>query len=153
MADLEDGVAQEPLARPLTAATIARHLPSRNYDVILTHGPRGEYTRHRRHEECCLAVAALWTTRQLHTEQVMLFAYRDDDGHDWPRAQLDADEQYPLTPEILQRKYEIITDIYGFGADSWEARTTPAVEAFYRADTPNRMNEIILANAPSGHEI
>ena len=40
-----------------TVLSIVHAVP---YDLILTHGPRGEYTRHRRHEETCRAVVGLW---------------------------------------------------------------------------------------------
>ena len=33
--------------------------------------------------------------------------------------------------DIWQKKYSIITEVYGFGADSFEARTTPHQEAFW----------------------
>jgi len=36
--------------------TIFSLLPTAHFDLIVTHGPRGEYTRHRRHEETCRAV-------------------------------------------------------------------------------------------------
>jgi hypothetical protein len=29
-------------------------------------------------------------------------------------------------------KYKIITNIYGFATDSWEAQTTPRMEAFWQ---------------------
>ncbi|HEX2732023.1 MAG TPA: PIG-L family deacetylase [Polyangiaceae bacterium] len=147
MADLDDGAEQRPLPLALLLDTLATGLPANNYDLILTHGPRGEYTRHLRHEECCRAVAALWTSRQVHCAQVKLFAYSDDAGLGCPHVRADADEQYELTPQTFERKYQLITDIYGFGKDSWEARTTPATEGFDRADSPSRMNELVLASS------
>jgi hypothetical protein len=33
---------------------------------------------------------------------------------------------------IWQKKYDIITRIYGFAEDSFEAKTTPRLEAFWR---------------------
>ena len=51
MADLDDGPDQKPLKQTEVQKTILNTLPERNFDIILTHSPKGEYTRHLRHEE------------------------------------------------------------------------------------------------------
>ena len=53
MADLDDGPDQAPLPVEQVQETTARLLAGTSYDLILTHGPHGEYTQHRRHAECC----------------------------------------------------------------------------------------------------
>lgn len=131
MADLDDGPTQEPLHEFTVQAAILEHLPLENYDVVFTHGPRGEYTRHRRHEECCLAVGRLWQAGQLRTQQMKLFAYQDEDGAALPHVAPDAHEQWVLDADTFSRKYHIITDVYGFDPESWEARAAPATEGFY----------------------
>jgi LmbE family N-acetylglucosaminyl deacetylase len=55
MADLDDGPDQAPLPVEQVQETTARLLAGTSYNLILTHGPKGEYTRHRRHAECCRA--------------------------------------------------------------------------------------------------
>jgi len=60
MADLDDEPDQVPLPIEQIRETIARLLAGNSYSLILTHGPKGEYTRHRRHEECCRSVVDLW---------------------------------------------------------------------------------------------
>jgi hypothetical protein len=42
-----------------------------------------------------------------------------------------------LTKHIWERKYSLITEIYGFEKDSWEARTTPKSEAFWQMTNIN----------------
>ncbi len=42
--------ARLPLSIELIQETIIRLLAGFSYSLILTHGPMGEYTRHRRHE-------------------------------------------------------------------------------------------------------
>ena len=59
MADLDDEPDQVPLPIEQILETTARLLAGSSYSLILTHGPKGEYTRHRRHEECCRSVAEL----------------------------------------------------------------------------------------------
>jgi len=41
-----------------------------------------------------------------------------------------------LPNRIWQRKFDIITEIYGFEKDSWEAETTPKAEAFWKFTDP-----------------
>jgi len=56
MADLDDEPEQLPLANEDVEETILALLAGISYGLILTHGPRGEYTRHLRHEECSQSV-------------------------------------------------------------------------------------------------
>jgi hypothetical protein len=41
-----------------------------------------------------------------------------------------------LTKEIWLDKRRMITETYGFGLDSWEARSTPREEGFWCFDSP-----------------
>jgi hypothetical protein len=49
-----------------------------------------------------------------------------------PQPKQNADLSIKLPEAIWNRKYHLITDIYGFDQSSWEARTTPRMEAFNR---------------------
>src|ERR1039457_5404003 len=77
MADLDDGPDQAPLPMELVRETIARLLAGTSYSLILTHGPKGEYTRHRRHAECFQTVVELWRSDGFDTRRLWLFAYED----------------------------------------------------------------------------
>ncbi len=127
---LDDGPEQAPLAGDQTRDAVLSLLPSRRYDLVLTHGPLGEYTRHRRHEECCRAVVELWQASLLHMGHLCLFAYEDGGGAYAPRVRADADRRYRLSPGTMRRKRDIIIQLYGFGDQSWEARMAPEVEGF-----------------------
>jgi LmbE family N-acetylglucosaminyl deacetylase len=131
MGDLDDGPEQTPLTNRRVQHEILQNLPSDRFDLIITHGLGGEYTRHLRHEETAKAVMALWKSERLSAGQIWRFAYEDDDRKHLPRAVEDADMHIKLAEEIWQKKYDIITNIYGFGPDSFEARTTPREEAFW----------------------
>ena len=74
---------------------------------------------------------ALWESKKLFAKEVWRFAYEDGDGKYLPRPVQNADLSIKLPDEIWQKKYDIIIDIYGFGADSFEAKTTPREEAFW----------------------
>lgn len=131
MADLDDGPDQEPLPVETIEETIARLLAGNTYDLVLTHGPNGEYTQHRRHAECCRAVVGLWQAGAIVTRRLWLFAY-DDGGREYlPRVRQDADRHDMLPENIWAEKRHVITDIYGFGPDTWEAQTTPRDEGFW----------------------
>ena len=132
MGDLDDGPDQSPLAARDVQNTVLDLLGSHRFDLVITHGIWGEYTRHLRHEETGKAVAVLWNTGNLAAKQVWRFAYEDAGGSHLPRAVEDADLRTRLTEEIWRQKYDIITEVYGFAPDSFEARTTPKEEAFWR---------------------
>ena len=136
MADLDDGPDQAPQPVEEVQDTTTRLLAGNRYDLILTHGPRGEYTQHRRHDECCQSVVELWRSGGIYTKRLWLFAY-EDGGHAYlPRVRDDADRRDVLTDEVWLEKRRLMTDVYGFGPDSWEARTTPREEGFWCFDSP-----------------
>jgi LmbE family N-acetylglucosaminyl deacetylase len=132
MADLDDGPEQTPLDSNQVQKTIELLLPSNRFDLIITHNPSGEYTRHLRHEETAKAVLALWKSGRLLSNELWTFAYEDDNRKYLPRAIKDADLLVGLNEETWWNKYDIITGIYGFNKDSFEAKTTPREEAFWR---------------------
>ena len=135
MADLDDGPDQAPLPEAQVRETAARLLGGTGYNLILTHGPQGEYTRHRRHAECCQTVVELWRSGGICTRQVWMFAYEDGGRAYLPRVRDDADRKDVLAGDVWLQKRLLITDLYGFGADSWEAQTTPREEGFWCLDS------------------
>ena len=60
MGDLDDGPGQEPLEDNEVERIIMDLLPRKHFDLIISHNPTGEYTRHIRHEEVSGAVIRLW---------------------------------------------------------------------------------------------
>ena len=138
MGDLDDSAEQIPLDEREVEGTILRLLTADRFDLIMTHGLCGEYTRHLRHEETARTVVALVNNGKLSAGELWMFAYEDGGGKYLPKADCSADVQLELPQEIWQKKYGIITDVYGFGLDSFEARTTPRAEAFSRRVIGNR---------------
>lgn len=143
MGDLDDSPGQTPLAEREIEDTIASLLSADRFDLIITHSLYGEYTRHRRHEETARAVCRLWKSGTLAAKQMWMFAYEDGGGNPstvssglsnrkLPQPIPQADLIVELPEDIWKRKYHIITKIYGFGPDSFEAKTTPRQEAFWR---------------------
>ncbi len=135
MADLDDEPGQVQLSIELIQKTIIRLLAGFSYSLILTHGPMGEYTRHRRHEECCRSVIELWRSGRISTKCLWLFAY-EDGGHAYmPRVRDDADRRDILPENVWLEKRRLITDVYGYGPESWETQATSHEEGFWCFDS------------------
>ncbi|HEY8780332.1 MAG TPA: PIG-L family deacetylase [Mucilaginibacter sp.] len=132
MGDLDDGPEQKPLAENEVQNAILQLLPSRHFDLVITHSINGEYTRHRRHEEVSKAVIKLWYSGDLKTDELRAFAYEDGHGAYFPVVVEEAPLFYALPHDLWEKKYSIITNIYGFDQNSWEAQTTPKEEAFWQ---------------------
>jgi LmbE family N-acetylglucosaminyl deacetylase len=130
MADLDDGPDQKPLKQTDIQKTILSALPKKSFDIILTHNPKGEYTRHLRHEETSQAVLALWNDSKLKAKQLLLFAYEDGGGKYAPRPVENADIVIKLTKNVWQKKKDIIISSYGFSPDSFEAKAVSKIETF-----------------------
>ncbi|MGB3860706.1 MAG: PIG-L family deacetylase [Candidatus Aminicenantaceae bacterium] len=84
MADLEDGPDQRPLPETNIYKTIINLIKGSRFDLVITHSPWGEYTRHRRHEEIGKALLSLWGSREIQTKEMWLFAYEDGQGAYYP---------------------------------------------------------------------
>ena len=132
MGDLDDGPEQIPLDQAELEQTILNLLPKMQYDLIISHNPNGEYTRHLRHEEVSKAVIDLWQNGKIATNELHTFAYEDGHKSYYPRAISDAAIYYPLPKQIWQIKYNILGETYGFGINSWELKTTSREEAFWK---------------------
>ncbi|RFS26533.1 PIG-L family deacetylase [Chitinophaga silvatica] len=129
--DLNDGPEQHPLQIADVEAAILELLPAKHYDLVITHHPFGEYTRHLRHEEVSQAVMNLWQQGKIDADELWVFAYEDGMRAYYPEAIPEATIYHVLDKEIWQRKYALMTETYGFKTDSWEAATTPTAESFW----------------------
>ena len=136
MGDLDDGPEQKPLDEKEVETAILELMPSLNFDLIITHNPAGEYTKHLRHEETSKAVLTLWQNEKLAASEFWTFAYEDGNKKYYPRAIEMAPGYRALPKRIWSRKYSIITETYGFEKESWEAETTPRAESFWQFTDP-----------------
>jgi len=131
MRDLDDEPEQKPLNTEIVKQNILNSLTKQNFDLIITHSPKGEYTRHLRHEEVSKAVIMLWNDGKITTTELWAFAYEDGNKKYYPKAIENASYFERLSSEVWRKKYKLITETYGFNKDSWEAKTTPKSEAFW----------------------
>jgi LmbE family N-acetylglucosaminyl deacetylase len=139
MGDLDDGPDQDPLPDEVVQRMVLELLPNKGYDLIVTHGPSGEYTRHHRHEEVSRAVINLWQAGSISAKELWLCAFEDDGGRRMPRA-IESAHCFMALPETIQgQKFRLITEVYGFDPRSWEAQAVPHNEAFWRFQTPKAL--------------
>lgn len=136
MGNLDDGPQQNPLDENEVEHAILDLLPPKHYDLIITHDPSGEYTKHLRHEEISKAVITLWNTGKITTNELWTFAYEDGQKAYYPKAIEKASCFHLLTEPIWLRKYSLISDVYGYPKNSWEEQTTPKAEAFWQFTDP-----------------
>ena len=146
MGDLDDGTEQKPLNEKELQGLILQLLPKHHFDLVITHSPNGEYTRHLRHEEIGRAVAELWKSGKLTACELWTFAYEDGNKKYFPWAIKNASGYTTLSEAIWQKKYKLITETYGFEEDGWEAKTTPKAEAFWKFADPVEIKKRINRN-------
>jgi LmbE family N-acetylglucosaminyl deacetylase len=135
--DLDDGPEQKPLDENELENAILELLPSIHFDLIISHNPGGEYTRHVRHEEIGKTVIRLWHAHKISANELWTFAYEDGDKKYYPRPIENSSIYHTLTEQIWLKKYSIITETYGFKKNSFEAETTPRAESFWRFTNSN----------------
>lgn len=141
MGDLDDGPDQNPLSNNEVELSILDLLPQTHFDLIITHNPHGEYTKHLRHEEISNAVISLWNEGKISTKQLWIFAYQDGNKAYFPKAVENTSIYEVLETSVWQQKYSLITETYGFGKESWEAQTTPKAESFWQFKQPKDVND------------
>lgn len=132
MADLDDGPQQEPLDSILVSGAILEGLPPSSYDLIISHDRKGEYTRHLRHEEVGQAVIRLWSSGKISAKELWTFAYEDGGKKYLPKPIENAAIYQKLSQPVWKKKYNLITETYGFDKDSFEGQTTPRAESFWK---------------------
>ncbi|SFF14031.1 PIG-L family deacetylase [Flavobacterium xueshanense] len=140
MGNLDDEPEQKPLNAIQVEQKILDLLPNKHFDLIITHSPFGEYTKHLRHEEAGRAVITLWNKGKIATNKLWAFAYEDGNKNYFPKAIENTPYLETLKKEIWNKKYNLITETYGFEKNSWEAKTTPKTEAFWVFNNPNEAN-------------
>jgi LmbE family N-acetylglucosaminyl deacetylase len=132
MGNLDDGPEQIPMLENETEQEIMKLLPPKHFDLIISHHPSGEYTRHLRHEEAGKAVINLWNSGKISSNELWTFAYEDGGKKYFPRPIKQAHIYRELTKRIWLRKFSIITETYGFEKNSFEAGTAPRAESFFQ---------------------
>lgn len=130
MCNLDDSPEQKPLNYREYENALKSKISETNFDIILTHNPFGEYTRHLRHEEVSFAISFMVCKGILKSKELWYFNYFDSFRREFPKAEEDSDLFFDLSDKIYQEKKKIIRDIYGFNEESWEFNAIPKREGF-----------------------
>lgn len=143
MSDLDDSPELEPLDENEVQEKILELLPVQHFDIIISHNPAGEYTRHIRHEEIGVAVIKLWLAGRVSAHELWAFAYEDGGKQYLPKPVKTATIYHVLSKRTWQRKYKIITETYGFKEKSFEAESTPRAESFWQMVNPSEAEQLL----------
>ena len=149
MGDLDDAPEQKPLDEKVVEQTILDLLPPKHFNLIITHDPSGEYTRHLRHEETGKAVINLWHAGKISADELWTFAYSDCNRKYFPMPLENAPLYKKLTEQTWLKKHKLITEKYGFEEKSWEAQTTPRTEAYWKFTDPDSAKKWLNKKRPA----
>lgn len=139
MSDMDDETLK-PINISEISEEIIEKLPKGeiDFDIVFTHGENGEYG-HIRHKEVHKAVKALVKNGELETKELYCFDYKE--GSETPKNNPELKIPIPnpkgdlvgeLKDDEYEEKKEIITDVYGFSEDSFEALACNKIESFKR---------------------
>jgi LmbE family N-acetylglucosaminyl deacetylase len=105
------------------------------WDILLTHGPNGEYG-HVRHQQTHQEVVRLVRAGTLKCNQFLCFAYdcQAETGQCRPASW--ADLKIELSTQQLEEKKRIIRSGYGYEAHSFECTACISPEAFKNRNIP-----------------
>jgi len=142
MSDLDDS----PILKILDVASeiegrITSLLGHQSWDILLTHGPNGEYG-HVRHQQTHLEVVRLVRAGVLTCKQFLCFAYDADARTGQCRPAPWADLKIELSTQQLEEKKRIIRSCYGYEADSFEDTACISPEAFKNMSIPGQEKEL-----------
>ena len=130
ISDLDDGCPPDEIDVPRKlGGRICRLLGNQRWDLVLTHGPNGEYG-HLRHRQTHAEVVRLVRQMALDCDCLRCFAYDCQAPEGDCRAAEWADRRVELTDRQLATKKELITSWYGCAADSFECRACISPEWF-----------------------
>jgi hypothetical protein len=79
------------------------------------------------------------------TDALWMFAYEDGGRAHLPRPDTDATRCERLPASRWKTKYRIITDVYGFTPETWEAQVTPRSEAFTCFETVEQAQTYVMS--------
>ena len=127
ISDLEDEKLG-PLSTPKMINKISSLLPKSEYSLIFTHGENGEYG-HLRHKEIHKAVKKMIKSKELKAKQMYYFSYKNKNSK-IPYPNPSSDLISNLNEKEYKDKINLITNIYGFLKNSFEAESCNKIEAF-----------------------
>lgn len=115
---------------------IKNNLKKTYYSFIFTHGENGEYG-HIRHKEIHKAVKEMISNGELKCDKIFYFNYKygiksvpNIPDLKIPNPNLESNSIINLDNNIKEKKIKIVTDVYGFNKNSFEALSCNKIESF-----------------------
>ena len=99
---------------------IDKNLNNKDYDVMYTHGKKGEYG-HIRHKEVHQAVKEMIKAKKLKTKKIFYFNYKKQNNH--CIAIKNKGYYFKLNDNEIKEKKKIIMEMYGFQQGSFEEKS------------------------------
>lgn len=125
MSDLEDeGIMNLSESLLEIEKRVVQNLSARTFRYIFTHGESGEYG-HIRHKGVNRVVNKMILAGTLKCKECYFFSYH----HALPLAGAKFGTHLPI--EILKKKRNIISNMYGFSKSSFEYKSASVLETFY----------------------
>ena len=112
--------------------SIVQLLPNTRFDLIITHNSVGENPNNQQHEAVNKTVIKLWEDGIIAADELWTFANGEENMEHYTKPIEEPEVQQELSKHIWSRKYNIITRIFGYNEKSWQARTTPSTETFWK---------------------
>jgi LmbE family N-acetylglucosaminyl deacetylase len=132
MGNMDDELDQLPLDDKVIETEILKLLPNNHFDIILTHNSASDNICHLQHEDVNRIVTALWLNGKISAKELWTFCFEDANKNYFAPIGRNANITENLSEAVWAKKYDIITEIYGFDSNSCEAKTTPTIEAFWK---------------------
>lgn len=113
--------------------TIIQLLPNTHFDIVISHNSFSENAKNDIHGAVNESIIKLRQEGFISATELWTFAY--DAGS--IKYYSDNNDERPqvlqkLSKKVWSQKYKIITRIFGLDEKSWEAKTTPLTEAFWK---------------------
>ena len=132
ISDLDDSQPLRPLEPERDIGRrLLEFLGHRQWDLCITHGPNGEYG-HPRHKEVHCEVVRLAREAKIRCGGLWTFAYECCAMRGCCGPASWCDHRISLSEWQLAEKRRIITEIYGYAEDSFEAKVCISPECFRR---------------------
>ncbi len=114
---------------------ISNELPRESFDYLFTHGANGEYG-HKRHKAVHRTVKGLLRSRLLKASEAYTFSYTLPEKRRYAVGNLShAGYELRLKKNVAKKKHQLIGEIYGFGPQSFEYKSSHSRE-YFRKLTP-----------------
>ncbi|MHC4265032.1 MAG: hypothetical protein ACYSUK_03765 [Planctomycetota bacterium] len=110
---------------------IGKLMFSERFDAIITHTFWGEFEHTKMASITAKSVLGMTRTGQLMAKQILQFACEKKEESPLVTPVQEADVLIELDEEIMEKKFRIVTDVYGYSQDTIEVKSLSDKETFW----------------------